>query len=82
MSETAAEPVVERATADVVVIGGGVAGLVAALECAKVGLQVTVLERREELGGCVGRIELDGLTLDSGAESFATRGGAVAERQP
>lgn len=73
------EPVVERATADVVVIGGGVAGLVAALECAKVGLQVTVLERRAELGGCVGRIELDGLMLDAGAESFATRGGAVAE---
>lgn len=77
--DLAAEPVIERATADVVVIGGGVAGLVAALECAKVGLQVTVLERRDELGGCVGRIELDGLTLDSGAESFATRGGAVAE---
>ena len=65
--------------ADVVVVGGGVAGLVAALECAKVGLRVTVLERRDELGGCVGRIELDGLTLDSGAESFATRGGSVAE---
>jgi oxygen-dependent protoporphyrinogen oxidase len=69
----------EHRTADVVVIGGGVAGLVAALECAKVGLQVTVLERREAIGGCVGRIELDGLTLDSGAESFATRGGSVAE---
>ncbi|MFB9307913.1 oxygen-dependent protoporphyrinogen oxidase [Agromyces hippuratus] len=78
-ADPAAAPVVERATADVVVIGGGVAGLVAALECAKVGLQVTVLERRDELGGCVGRIELDGLSLDSGAESFATRGGAVAE---
>ena len=64
---------------DVVVVGGGVAGLVAALECAKVGLRVTLLERRDELGGCVGRIELDGLSLDSGAESFATRGGAVAE---
>ncbi|WP_157000987.1 protoporphyrinogen/coproporphyrinogen oxidase [Agromyces laixinhei] len=73
------EPAAERTTADVVVVGGGVAGLVAALECAKVGLRVTVLERRDELGGCVGRIELDGLTLDSGAESFATRGGAVAE---
>ncbi|MBM7832282.1 oxygen-dependent protoporphyrinogen oxidase [Agromyces cerinus] len=78
-ADPAAAPVVERATADVVVIGGGVAGLVAALECAKVGLQVTVLERRDELGGCVGRIELDGLSLDSGAESFATRGGTVAE---
>ncbi len=68
-----------EADTDVVVIGGGVAGLVAALECAKVGLRVTVLERHDRLGGCVGRIELDGLTLDSGAESFATRGGAVAE---
>lgn len=75
----AAEPVVERRTADVVVVGGGVAGLVAALECAKVGLRVILLERREAIGGCVGRIELDGLTLDSGAESFATRGGAVAK---
>lgn len=65
--------------ADVVVIGGGVAGMVAALECAKIGLRVALLERRDALGGCVGRIELDGLTLDSGAESFATRGGTVAE---
>lgn len=69
----------ERRTTDVVVVGGGVAGLVSALECAKIGLKVTLLERRDVLGGCVGRIELDGLVLDSGAESFATRGGAVAE---
>ncbi|MFF2277729.1 protoporphyrinogen oxidase [Agromyces sp. NPDC058126] len=69
----------ERLSADVVVIGGGVAGMVAALECAKIGLAVTIVERRDELGGCVGRIELDGLTLDSGAESFATRGDGVAE---
>lgn len=66
-------------TTDVVVVGGGVAGLVGALECAKIGLKVTLLERRDVLGGCVGRLELDGLVLDSGAESFATRGGAVAE---
>ncbi|WP_350348166.1 protoporphyrinogen oxidase [Agromyces sp. G08B096] len=68
----------ERA-ADVVVVGGGVAGLVAALECARIGLSVVVLERSGQVGGCVGRIELAGLRLDSGAESFATRGGAVAE---
>ncbi|QAY72467.1 FAD-dependent oxidoreductase [Agromyces protaetiae] len=37
-------------SADVVVIGGGVAGLVAALECAKIGLSVTVLERAEQPG--------------------------------
>jgi len=78
-AEQAEGQTVELRTTDVVVVGGGVAGLVAALECAKVGLRVTVLERRDAIGGCVGRIELDGLTLDSGAESFATRGGAVAE---
>lgn len=76
-SAGAVEP--EVRTADVVVVGGGVAGLVAALECAKLGLGVVVIERGQEPGGCVGRIELDGLRLDSGAESFATRGGSVAE---
>ncbi|WP_353828733.1 protoporphyrinogen/coproporphyrinogen oxidase [Agromyces sp. SYSU T0242] len=69
----------ERRSADVVVVGGGVAGLVAALECARLGLGVVVLEQADRAGGCVGRIELDGLALDSGAESFATRGGSVAE---
>jgi oxygen-dependent protoporphyrinogen oxidase len=68
----------EHRTTDVVVVGGGVAGLVAALECARLGLGVVVLEQAERPGGCVGRIELDGLALDSGAESFATRNGSVA----
>lgn len=72
-------PAAQVRDTDVVVVGGGVAGLVSALECAKIGLQVVVLEEREIAGGCVGRIEVDGLMLDSGAESFATRGGAVAE---
>ncbi|GLU87929.1 protoporphyrinogen oxidase [Agromyces sp. NBRC 114283] len=79
-AEAAGEPVEpEQRRSDVVVVGGGAAGLVAALECAKIGLSVTVVERQEEPGGCVGRIELEGLSLDSGAESFATRNGSVAE---
>lgn len=64
---------------DVVVIGGGIAGLVAARECLKVGLDTVVLEARPEIGGCIASAELDGLRVDVGAESFATRGGHVAQ---
>ncbi len=64
---------------DVIVIGGGVAGLVAARECAHIGLSVTILEATDALGGAVASHDVAGLTLDSGAESFALRGGTVAE---
>lgn len=61
----------------VAIVGGGVAGLVAARECAKVGLRVTLLEQDDRLGGVVRTAEIDGLALDVGAESYATRGGSV-----
>ncbi|MFT4228883.1 MAG: FAD-dependent oxidoreductase, partial [Microbacterium sp.] len=61
----------------VVVAGGGMAGLVAALQCARIGLAVTVLEASDRVGGVVRRAEVAGLVLDTGAESFATRGGHV-----
>ncbi|KAA9108285.1 protoporphyrinogen oxidase [Microbacterium rhizomatis] len=61
----------------VVVIGGGIAGLVAALECAKVGLRVTVLEASDRVGGVIRSAEVAGVTVDVGAESYATRGGRV-----
>ncbi|WP_203136847.1 protoporphyrinogen oxidase [Microbacterium sp. JZ31] len=59
------------------VIGGGVAGLIAAREFAKVGMTVTVLEASGRLGGAIRAGEVDGIPLDLGAESFATRGGHV-----
>jgi protoporphyrinogen/coproporphyrinogen III oxidase len=62
----------------VVIIGGGVAGLVAARDCARPGFQVTLLEASDSLGGTVARSQIAGLPIDTGAESFATRGGHVA----
>ncbi|RLK46657.1 protoporphyrinogen/coproporphyrinogen oxidase [Microbacterium telephonicum] len=55
----------------VVVIGGGVAGLVAARECARVGFAVTLFESAEHLGGAVADAELDGLRVDAVADSYA-----------
>jgi len=63
---------------DVLVIGGGIAGLVAARSCARLGLSVTVIEAADAVGGPVAGHDVAGLRLDSGAESFAVRGGTVA----
>lgn len=62
---------------DVVVVGGGIAGLVIARKLLIEGLSVTVLEASGRLGGSVSRHVVGGITLDAGAESFATRGGTV-----
>lgn len=62
-----------------VVIGGGISGLLAARELALAGVRTTVLEASGRWGGCVGSHEVAGLTLDSGAESFAIRSTAVAD---
>lgn len=62
----------------VVVVGGGMAGLVAAFDLVRAGADVTVLEAGR-WGGCVAPVEVAGLVLDAGAESFATRTPAVRE---
>src|SRR5512141_474263 len=67
------------ATQTAVVVGGGVSGLLAARELARAGIRTTVLEASGAWGGCVGSHVVAGLTLDSGAESFATRSSAVAD---
>lgn len=50
----------------VCVVGGGLAGLRAAITCADAGADVTLLESRGRLGGATFSIERDGLTVDNG----------------
>jgi phytoene desaturase len=51
---------------EVVVVGGGLAGLAAALHLAGRGRSVTVLEREDVPGGRAGRLDLDGYHADTG----------------
>ncbi|MGO2932858.1 protoporphyrinogen/coproporphyrinogen oxidase [Microbacterium sp.] len=78
-ADSTAELAAAAAQRHVVVIGGGIGGLVAARECAEVGMRVTLLEAEHALGGAIRSADLDGVTVDAGAESYATRGGHVRE---
>jgi hydroxysqualene dehydroxylase len=54
----------------VVVIGGGLAGIAAALDCAAAGARVTLVEVRRRLGGAAYSFERDGMRLDNGQHVF------------
>lgn len=54
----------------VIVLGGGLAGITAALDCAGAGARVTLLEVRPRLGGAAYSFERDGLWLDNGQHVF------------
>jgi squalene-associated FAD-dependent desaturase len=54
----------------VVVIGGGLAGIAAALDCAAAGARVTLVEVRRRLGGAAYSFERDGLRIDNGQHVF------------
>ncbi|MDZ5811147.1 NAD(P)/FAD-dependent oxidoreductase [Halorubrum sp. AD140] len=51
---------------DATVVGGGLAGLVAAARLAEAGVDVTLYERRPDVGGRVRTETVDGFTLDRG----------------
>jgi oxygen-dependent protoporphyrinogen oxidase len=77
VTEPLQELVAQARDTRVVVIGGGIAGLVAAWECAKVGMSVTVVEASPRLGGMIGSAEASGLRFDVGATCWSARGDAV-----
>jgi len=54
----------------VLVVGGGLAGITAALDCAAAGASVTLLEVRRRLGGAAYSFERDGLEMDNGQHVF------------
>ena len=54
----------------VTVVGGGLAGIAAALRCARQGAVVTLLESRGRLGGAAYSFERDGLRIDNGQHVF------------
>ncbi len=58
------------ATGSVVVIGGGLAGITAALDAAEAGAAVTLVERRSRLGGLTWSFARDGRWFDNGQHVF------------
>jgi squalene-associated FAD-dependent desaturase len=54
----------------VIVVGGGLAGIAAGLECARAGASVTLLESRGRLGGAAYSFTRDGISADNGQHVF------------
>jgi 1-hydroxycarotenoid 3,4-desaturase len=64
---------VSRRAQRVVVIGAGVGGLAAAIDLARQGLAVTVVERAAGAGGKIRQLSVDGAAIDAGPTVFTMR---------
>ena len=60
-------------SARIAVVGGGIAGLTAALELSEAGAEVIVLESSDRVGGKLRRGSVGGVDVDLGAESILAR---------
>jgi phytoene desaturase len=62
-----------RRAKHVLVLGGGFAGLSSAIYLATKGVQVTLLEAQDTLGGKAGRFEYQGFSFDTGPSVFTLK---------
>lgn len=62
-----------------VVVGGGLAGFIAANRLRDAGVDAVVLEAQPHIGGMISKVEIGGATVDGGAEAYATRSTAARE---
>lgn len=58
---------------DIIIVGGGLAGMCAAYEAVKKGWRPLVVETRSRVGGLIASAKLEGIQFDIGAEAWATR---------
>ncbi|MFD4570848.1 hydroxysqualene dehydroxylase HpnE [Streptomyces sp. NPDC058417] len=70
MSDEPLSHVPDSAGRHTVVVGGGLAGITAALALADAGVRVTLLEGRPRLGGLAFSFRRDGLTVDNGQHVY------------
>ena len=64
---------------DVVVVGGGIAGMAAAHRLQRAGVDVILVEKQERLGGIVETSIDDGFLIEGGPDSFVTAKGSVLQ---
>src|SRR5258708_32182153 len=55
---------------DVVIIGGGIAGLATAYELSRRGVSFVLLEQRQRPGGVILSEQVDGFTIDGGPDAL------------
>lgn len=66
---------------DVVVVGGGIGGLTVAALLSARGLNVCLLERQSQVGGCIARVEFSGYDFEPGMGLYTGFGrGEIYER--
>ena len=59
---------------DVIIVGGGIAGLTSAAFLAKSGYSILLLEKTGKVGGCINSFERDGFIFDGGIRAIENSG--------